>query len=90
MKKGFSSFMTSIDSAISSRVATTMTNTADDMSDTFSIQSDLSSDSDNFAISVSDDKTMDCIDIMFKYILFSVYVFLFTISTRKKYYFACF
>lgn len=69
MKKGFSSFMTSIDSAInSSRVvaANASASTMDDMSDTFSIQSDLSSDSDNFAISLSDDRTMDCIDIMFK------------------------
>ena len=60
MKKGFSSFMTSIDSAITSRAAT------DDMSDTFSIQSDISSDSENFAIVMGDDKTMDCIDVMFR------------------------
>ncbi|TMW53722.1 hypothetical protein DOY81_001190 [Sarcophaga bullata] len=60
MKKGFSSFMTSIDSAITSRATT------DDMSDTFSIQSDISSDSENFAIVMGDDKTMDCIDVMFR------------------------
>ncbi|KAM7354386.1 bridge-like lipid transfer protein family member 3B isoform 3-T3 [Cochliomyia hominivorax] len=60
MKKGFSSFMTSIDSAITSRAPN------DDMSDTFSIQSDISSDSENFAIVMGDDKTMDCIDVMFR------------------------
>ncbi|XP_037882475.1 UHRF1-binding protein 1-like isoform X4 [Glossina fuscipes] len=61
MKKGFSSFMTSIDSAITSR-----TTINDDVSDTFSIQSDISSDSENFAIVMGDDKTMDCIDVMFR------------------------
>ncbi|XP_055916204.1 bridge-like lipid transfer protein family member 3B isoform X6 [Eupeodes corollae] len=60
MKKGFSSFMTSIDSAIKSG------NPNDDASDTFSIQSDISSDSENFAIVMSDDKTTDCIDVMFR------------------------
>uniref|UniRef100_A0A1A9WW98 Chorein N-terminal domain-containing protein n=1 Tax=Glossina brevipalpis TaxID=37001 RepID=A0A1A9WW98_9MUSC len=61
MKKGFSSFMTSIDSAITSR-----TPINDDVSDTFSIHSDISSDSENFAIVMGDDKTMDCIDVMFR------------------------
>lgn len=65
MKKGFSSFMTSIDSAITSR-----TTINDDVSDTFSIQSDISSDSENFAIVMGDDKTMDCIDVMFRYLMF--------------------
>ncbi|XP_055853904.1 bridge-like lipid transfer protein family member 3B isoform X3 [Episyrphus balteatus] len=60
MKKGFSSFMTSIDSAIKSG------NPNDDASDTFSIQSDISSDSENFAIVIGDDKTTDCIDVMFR------------------------
>ncbi|XP_054742052.1 bridge-like lipid transfer protein family member 3B isoform X1 [Anastrepha obliqua] len=60
MKKGFSSFMTSIDSAIKSGAPN------DDTSDTFSIQSDISSDSENFAIVMGDDKTMDCIDVMFR------------------------
>ncbi|XP_036328195.1 UHRF1-binding protein 1-like isoform X4 [Rhagoletis pomonella] len=60
MKKGFSSFMTSIDSAIKSGAP------SDDTSDTFSIQSDISSDSENFAIVMGDDKTMDCIDVMFR------------------------
>ncbi|KAH8287910.1 hypothetical protein KR018_006975, partial [Drosophila ironensis] len=60
MKKGFSSFMTSIDSAIKSGTPN------DDASDTFSIQSDISSDSENFAIVMGDDKTMDCMDVMFR------------------------
>ncbi|XP_067623450.1 bridge-like lipid transfer protein family member 3B isoform X2 [Eurosta solidaginis] len=60
MKKGFSSFMTSIDSAIKSGPVN------DDTSDTFSIQSDISSDSENFAIVMGDDKTMDCMDVMFR------------------------
>lgn len=60
MRKGFSSIITSIDSAITSRAQT------DDMSDTFSIQSDISSDSENFAIVMGDDKTTDCIDVMFR------------------------
>lgn len=60
MKKGFSSFMTSIDSAIKSGTPN------DDASDTFSIQSDISSDSDNFANVLGDDKTMDCMDVMFR------------------------
>ncbi|XP_030383567.1 UHRF1-binding protein 1 isoform X3 [Scaptodrosophila lebanonensis] len=60
MKKGFSNFMTSIDSAIKSGTPN------DDASDTFSIQSDISSDSENFAIVMGDDKTMDCMDVMFR------------------------
>ncbi|KAH8409916.1 hypothetical protein KR009_000845, partial [Drosophila setifemur] len=60
MKKGFSSFMTSIDSAIKSGTPN------DDASDTFSIQSDISSDSENFANVMGDDKTMDCMDVMFR------------------------
>lgn len=59
MKKGFSSFMTSIDSALK-------TNMSDDMSDTISIQSDISSDSENFVLVLADDKTADCMDVMFK------------------------
>lgn len=61
MKKGFSSFMTSIDSALK-------TNMSDDMSDTISIQSDISSDSENFVLVLADDKTADCMDVMFKYV----------------------
>ncbi|KAH8261867.1 hypothetical protein KR038_006435, partial [Drosophila bunnanda] len=60
MKKGFSSFMTSIDSAIKSGTPN------DDASDTFSIQSDISSDSENYAAVMGDDKTMDCMDVMFR------------------------
>lgn len=59
MKKGFSSFMTSIDSALK-------TNISDDMSDTISIQSDISSDSENYVMVLADDKTADCMDVMFK------------------------
>ncbi|XP_031623665.1 UHRF1-binding protein 1-like isoform X3 [Contarinia nasturtii] len=59
MKKGFSSFMTSIDSALK-------TNMSDDMSDTISIQSDISSDSENYVMVLADDKTADCMDVMFK------------------------
>ncbi|KAL5279581.1 UHRF1BP1L family protein [Megaselia abdita] len=62
MKKGFSSFMTSIDSAIKSG-----SNVNDDlMSDTMSIRSDISSDSENISFILNDDKTTDCIDVMFK------------------------
>lgn len=59
MKKGFSNFMTSIDSALK-------TNQGDDMSDTISIQSDISSDSENFIMVLADDKTADCMDVMFR------------------------
>lgn len=57
MKKGFSNFMTSIDSALK-------TNISDDMSDTISIQSDISSDSENYVMVLGDDKTADCMDFM--------------------------
>ncbi|XP_058814862.1 bridge-like lipid transfer protein family member 3B isoform X3 [Topomyia yanbarensis] len=60
MKKGFSHFMTSIDSALK-------TNTSDDMSDTLSVQSDLSSDSENYLMMLGEtEKTADCMDVMFK------------------------
>lgn len=59
MKKGFSNFMTSIDSALKSGV--------DDISDTISIQSDISSDSESYFMVLTDtDKTTDCNDLMFK------------------------
>lgn len=58
MKKGFSNFMTSIDSALKTN--------PDDMSDTYSMHSDISSDSDNFMMIINDtDKTADCMDAMF-------------------------
>jgi hypothetical protein len=61
MKKGFSNFMTSIESAVK-------TNTSfDDGSDTISIQSDLSDDSELFTVLADTDKaTTDCNDFMFK------------------------
>lgn len=61
MKKGFSHFMTSIDSALK-------TNTSfDDGSDSISIQSDLSSDSEFLTVLADTDKaTTDCNDFMFK------------------------
>lgn len=59
MKKGFTSWMTSIESAVK-------TNTSDDMSDTISIQSDLSSDSENFIMVLDSDKTGDHMDVMFR------------------------
>lgn len=52
--------MTSIDTALKP-------NASDDASDTFSIQSDISSDSENFMMVLADDKTADCMDVMFKY-----------------------
>lgn len=58
MKKGFSSFMTSIDTALKT--------STDDISDTISIHSDYSSDSENFIMIMGDDKTVDCMDVMFK------------------------
>lgn len=61
MKKGFSNFMTSIDTALK-----TNTGAGDDASDTFSIQSDISSDSENFMMVLADDKTADCMDVMFR------------------------
>ncbi|XP_032595090.1 UHRF1-binding protein 1 isoform X3 [Drosophila grimshawi] len=57
MTKGFSSFMTS---AIKSGTPN------DDVSDTFSVQSDISSDSEKYAMTMADDKTMDCMDVMFR------------------------
>lgn len=59
MKKGFSNFMTSIDSALKN-------NPTDDMSDTISIKSDISSDSENFMMVMADDKTADCMEVMFR------------------------
>lgn len=61
MKKGFSNFMTSIDSALK-------TNTSfDDGSDSISIQSDYSDDSEFFTVLADSDKaTTDCNDFMFK------------------------
>lgn len=56
VRKGFSSFMTSIDSALK-------TSTDDD---TISIHSDYSSDSESFMMIMGDDKVVDCIDVMFK------------------------
>ncbi|XP_049283262.1 UHRF1-binding protein 1-like isoform X2 [Anopheles funestus] len=59
MKKGFSHLMTSIDSALK-------TNTSDDISDTLSVQSDLSSDSELQRVLDDTEKTTDCLDAMFK------------------------
>ncbi|XP_065072642.1 bridge-like lipid transfer protein family member 3B isoform X2 [Ochlerotatus camptorhynchus] len=60
VKKGFSHFMTSIDSALK-------TNMSDDMSDTLSVQSDLSSDSENYILLLGEsERTADCMDVMFK------------------------
>lgn len=61
MKKGFSNFMTSIDTALK-------TNTSfDDGSDSISIQSDYSDDSEFFTVLADADKaTTDCNDFMFK------------------------
>ncbi|XP_035917615.1 UHRF1-binding protein 1-like isoform X2 [Anopheles stephensi] len=59
MKKGFSHLMTSIDSALK-------TNTLDDISDTLSVQSDLSSDSELQRVLEDTEKTTDCMDAMFK------------------------
>lgn len=60
MKKGFSNFMTSIDSALK-------TNISEDVSDTLSVQSDLSSDSENYLMMLGDsEKPTDCMDVMFK------------------------
>lgn len=61
MKKGFSNFMTSIDSALK-------TNTSlDDASDSISIQSDYSDDSEFMTVLADTDKaTTDCNDFMFK------------------------
>ncbi|XP_058120085.1 bridge-like lipid transfer protein family member 3B isoform X1 [Anopheles coustani] len=59
MKKGFSHLMTSIDSALK-------TNTSDDMSDTLSVQSDISSDSELQRVLEDTEKTTDCMDAMFR------------------------
>lgn len=59
MKKGFSNFMTSIDSALKN-------NPIDDLSDTISVHSGVSSDSENFITVLADDKTADCMDVMFR------------------------
>lgn len=37
------------------------------MSDTVSMQSDISSDSENFIHILADDKTADCMDVMFRW-----------------------
>lgn len=60
MKKGFSSLMTSIDSALKS--------SPDDISDTLSIRSDASSDSENYVVVNMDsgERNMECIDAMFR------------------------
>lgn len=60
IKKGFGNFMTSIDSALK-------TNISEDISDTLSVQSDLSSDSENYLMMLGDsEKPTDCMDVMFK------------------------
>lgn len=61
MKKGFSNFMTSIESAVKTNAS------FDDGSDTISIQSDYSDDSELFTVLADSDKTTtDCNDFMFK------------------------
>jgi hypothetical protein len=61
MKKGFSSFMTSIESAVKTNAS------FDDGSDTISIQSDYSDDSELFTVLGDTDKGItDCNDFMFK------------------------
>uniref|UniRef100_A0A1Q3F3C1 Uncharacterized protein n=1 Tax=Culex tarsalis TaxID=7177 RepID=A0A1Q3F3C1_CULTA len=60
IKKGFGNFMTSIDSALK-------TNISEDISDTLSVQSDLSSDSENYLMMLGDsEKPTDCMDGMFR------------------------
>lgn len=71
MKKGFSSLMTSIDTAFKAGGAVVSGGSSilgDDMSDTISIRSDASSDSENFAVltMTDSDKAADCMDVMFK------------------------
>lgn len=68
MKKGFSSFMTSIDTAFKAGSVVVGGGLGDDMSDTISIRSDASSDSENFAVlTLTDsDKAADCMDVMFR------------------------
>lgn len=61
MKKGFSNFMTSIDVALKTNAS------FDDISDTISIQSDISDDSEFMTVLADTDKaTTDCNDFMFK------------------------
>lgn len=70
MKKGFSNFMTSIDSALKQ-------GGPDDASDTFSVYSDVSSDSESFTIIMGEDKPADCMDVMFRYIYIFGFFFCF-------------
>ncbi|XP_031339303.1 UHRF1-binding protein 1-like isoform X3 [Photinus pyralis] len=61
MKKGFSNLMTSIDSALKP--------TSDDASDTLSIRSDASSDSENFVVvnmGMDGDRNAESLDAMFR------------------------
>jgi hypothetical protein len=61
MKKGFTSFMSSIETAVKTNAS------FDDASDTISIQSDYSDDSELFVVLADTDKaTTDCNDFMFK------------------------
>ena len=61
MKKGFSNFMTSIETVVKTNAS------FDDASDTISIQSDYSDDSELFTVLADSDKTTtDCNDFMFK------------------------
>lgn len=61
MRKGFTSFMTSIETAVKTNAS------FDDGSDTISIQSDYSDDSELFTVLADTDKaTTDCNDFMFK------------------------
>lgn len=66
MKKGFSNFMTSIDTALKTNAS------FDDASDSISIQSDYSDDSEFMTVLADTDKaTTDCNDFMFKFNPFS-------------------
>lgn len=61
MRKGFTSFMTSIETVVKTNAS------FDDGSDTISIQSDFSDDSELFTVLADTDKaTTDCNDFMFK------------------------
>lgn len=61
MKKGFTSFMSTIETAVKTNAS------FDDGSDTISIQSDYSDDSELFVVLADTDKaTTDCNDFMFK------------------------
>lgn len=57
MKKGFSTLVTSLDSALKA--------SPDDMSDTISIRSDVSSDSEKYVMVPNDDRNGESIDNMF-------------------------